>query len=103
MKKIFEAFEQPYADSFMLQDLISWNAFAFKEQIEEVSGVASGEYALELQLANAIAAKAAHDSRISELDAALEAAESDESDESEVPQGVPIAASSMNVVQGLLV
>ena len=59
--------------------------------------------ALELQLANAIAAKAAHDSRISELDAALEAAESDESDESEVPQGVPMAASSMNVVQGLLV
>jgi len=49
-RQIFQAFEQPYAASFMLQDLISWNAFAYKEKIEEVSGVASGEYALELQL-----------------------------------------------------
>ena len=50
-RKIFETLQQPYATSFQLQDLIEWSVFSHKETMEEISGVASGEYALELQLA----------------------------------------------------
>ena len=49
-KKIFTVLEQPYQTSFMLLDLITWNVFSSKDALEEISGVASGELALELQL-----------------------------------------------------
>eukprot|EP00960_Hanusia_phi_P047196 758288-Hanusia_phi.AAC.1 len=49
-RKIFEAMEVPYQQDFTLMDLIQWNVFMIKDTVEEVSGVASGEMALELQL-----------------------------------------------------
>ena len=41
---------KPYVQGFKLDDLIRCNAFEHKEAISEITGVASGEYALELQL-----------------------------------------------------
>jgi dynein heavy chain len=49
-KQIFEELEQPFQASFLLSDLWSWDVFGKKERMEEISGAASGEYALELQL-----------------------------------------------------
>jgi len=48
--RIFDALQRPYEADMTLANLIEWEIFKIKETVEEVSGIASGEYALELQL-----------------------------------------------------
>jgi len=49
-KQIFDALGQPLHTTFTLDELMEWKIFDHKELVSEISGVASGEYALELQL-----------------------------------------------------
>ena len=48
--QIFSKLGRPYDKDMTLDNLLTWDVFRIKEFVEEVSGVASGEYALELQL-----------------------------------------------------
>jgi dynein heavy chain len=50
-KQIFDKIGRPVQESFTLQDILDWNFVSIKDFIADISGVASGEYALELQLA----------------------------------------------------
>jgi dynein heavy chain len=50
-KQIFDKIGRPLQESFTLQDILDWNFVSIKDSIADISGVASGEYALELQLA----------------------------------------------------
>jgi dynein heavy chain len=49
-EQVFAKLGRPYEKDMTLDQLIQWDVFRLKELVEEVSGVASGEYALELQL-----------------------------------------------------
>ena len=48
--QLFSKLGRPYDKDMTLEMLIQWNIFSIKDFAEEVSGIASGEYALELQL-----------------------------------------------------
>ena len=48
--KIFAKLQRPYDKDMTLNMLVQWDVFSIKDFAEEISGVASGEYALELQL-----------------------------------------------------
>jgi len=49
-EQIFAKLNRQYDKDMTLNMLIGWNVFTIKDFCEEISGVASGEYALELQL-----------------------------------------------------
>jgi dynein heavy chain len=48
--QIFAKLQRPYDKDMTLNMLIQWQVMSIKDFAEEISGVASGEYALELQL-----------------------------------------------------
>ena len=49
-EQIFAKLNRPYDQDMTLNNMIGWNIMSIKDFAEEISGVASGEYALELQL-----------------------------------------------------
>ena len=49
-EQIFAKLNRQYDKEMTLNMLIEWNVFSIKDFAEEISGIASGEYALELQL-----------------------------------------------------
>ena len=49
-EQIFSKLGRPYDNEMKLCDLLHWDIFQIKDFCEEISGIASGEYSLELQL-----------------------------------------------------